>query len=133
MKSLAALVFVLSCLAGPCLAQSAAQGDGQTGGQAGGDVTLGSQQASTERQETCVQVEIGGQKTSALDCINQDLKREVEGVHPPMNIPPISASSPPSEVGGFSATAMSQQYGQNWGKSVIPFRPAPQVFVAPLR
>ena len=133
MKSLTALVFVLSCLAGPCLAQSAAQGDGQAGGQAGGDVTLGSQQTATEGTETCVQVEIGGQKSSGLDCINQDLKREVDGVHPPQNIPPLSATSPPPSVGSFNATAMSEQYGQNWGKSVIPFRPAPPVFVNPVR
>ncbi|HTH98409.1 MAG TPA: hypothetical protein VL574_13405 [Stellaceae bacterium] len=90
-------------------------------------VTLGSN-AHTETGEACVEVEIGGQKSTGLDCLNQKLKQATDSVQPVGNIPPVDASSPAVKVGGFNETAMQQQYGQNWGKSVVPFRPAPLVF-----
>jgi hypothetical protein len=92
-------------------------------------VTLGSD-ASGGTGGACVEVEIGGQKSTGLDCLNQKLKQETNNVQPIGNIPPLDASSPAVKVGGFSQTAVSQQFGQNFGKSVVPFRPAPPVFTS---
>jgi hypothetical protein len=93
------------------------------------DVTLGSS-VEPGTSDACVQVEIGGQKSSGLDCLNQQLKHETDNVQPIGNIPPVDASSSAVKVGGFSQAAMSQQFGQNWGKSVVPFRPPTPVFAS---
>jgi hypothetical protein len=122
MKSIAAALIALLCLLAPGWAQEKA--DGQTA------VTLGT--PSRGASETCVEVEIGGEKTPTLDCLNQQLKREVERVQPTGNLAPLSSSSPAPALGEFNETAMSEQYGPNWGKSVVPYRPAPLVFGNPL-
>jgi hypothetical protein len=90
-------------------------------------VTLGSPRPMSQA-ENCVEVEVGGEKSSGWSCINQRLKAEVERVQPVGNIAPLQAGSAAVQVGGFSETAMSQQYGRNWGKSVVPFRPPASVF-----
>ena len=80
----------------------------------------------------CVEVEIAGVKTPSLKCLNQRLQQQVDRIHPPLNIAPLDATSPAVKLGGFNETGMSQQYGQNWGKSVYPYRPA-QTYVNPLK
>jgi hypothetical protein len=97
---------------------------------AGDGVSLGGGETKTNA-ETCVEVEIGGEKAPTLDCLNRELQETVNRTQPVGNLPPLSASSPAVQVGGFNETAMSQQYGKNWGKSVVPFRPAP-VFANPI-
>lgn len=84
---------------------------------------------SVERHESCVEVEIGGAR--AYNCLNERLKREVERVNPIANIPPIDAKSSDIKVGVANIPAVRQQYGKNFGVSVIPYRPAPPVYVAP--
>jgi hypothetical protein len=74
--------------------------------------------------ETCVEVEIGGEKAEKLNCINEQLKQQVDRVQPVGNLPPLDASSPTVKLHGFNETALQQQYGKNLGKSVVPFRPA---------
>jgi hypothetical protein len=74
-------------------------------------------------QETCVEVEIGGEKTPNLSCLNQHLQRQVESVRATGNIAPLDATSPSVKLGGYNETALRQQYGPNYGKSVIPWRP----------
>lgn len=79
--------------------------------------------------ERCVDVEIGGDK--AFGCLNQKLKREVDRTNPPINLPPIDAHSPDVRVGNVNEAAVRQQYGSNYGRSVIPFRPAPPILALP--
>ncbi len=110
---------VLSVLAMPSMAQEASK-DGVTLGGSGPDT------------ETCVEVEIAGQKTSGLDCLNQQIKRQVDHLLPTPTIAPLDAQSASVKVGGFSQAGMSEQYGKNFGKSVIPFRPAAPSFIQPL-
>ena len=81
--------------------------------------------------ERCVDVEIGGD--SALGCLNQKLKREVERVNPSINLPPLDARSPDVRVGNVNEAAVRQQYGSNYGRSVYPFRPPVPVYVLPRR
>lgn len=81
------------------------------------------------KPDRCVEVEIGSSR--AMDCLNQKLKREVDRVNPVMNLPPIDARSPDIKTGVVNIPAVQQQYGRNFGVSVVPYRPAPPVFSAP--
>ncbi|WP_249733714.1 hypothetical protein [Bradyrhizobium sp. sGM-13] len=81
------------------------------------------------KPERCVEVETGSSR--AMDCLNQKLKREVDRVNPVMNLPPIDARSPDIKTGVVNIPAVQQQYGRNFGVSVVPYRPAPPVFSAP--
>jgi hypothetical protein len=94
-------------------------------------IIIGGNQPSTPTLERCVDVEIGG--SNAFSCLNQKLKREVDRVNPSLNVPPLDAHSPDVKVGNVNEAAVRQQYGSNYGRSVTPFRPAPQVFVPPHR
>lgn len=124
MRSLLAGLLAVSVVVVPAIAQEkSAAGEG---------VDLGGSTTAT-RSETCVEVEIGGEKSPTINCLNRELKDAVGRAQPTGNIPPVSASSPAVQVGGFDATAMSEQYGQNWGKSVVPYRPPAPVYANPLR
>uniref|UniRef100_Q07KZ8 Uncharacterized protein n=1 Tax=Rhodopseudomonas palustris (strain BisA53) TaxID=316055 RepID=Q07KZ8_RHOP5 len=80
--------------------------------------------------ERCVEVEIGSSR--ALNCLNQKLKREVDRVNPSLNLPPIDAKSSDLKVGTVNIPGVQQQYGRNFGVSVIPYRPPAPVFTPPL-
>ncbi len=118
MKSLLLIPLAVILLAPPA---SAAEVNGNTSGVVLGGKTTPSMAAASE---TCVEVEIGGERTQKLDCINKQLKQHAERVQPIGNTPPLDAGSPSVKSHGFNETALSQQYGQNLGKSVVPFRPA---------
>jgi hypothetical protein len=90
---------------------------------------IGGGQPPAPTFERCVDVEIGGD--SALGCLNQKLKREVDRVNPSINLPPLDARSPDVRVGNVNEAAVRQQYGSNYGRSVIPFRPPAPVYVLP--
>ena len=93
------------------------------------ETIIGGGQPPAPTFERCVDVEIGGD--SALGCLNQKLKREVDRVNPSINLPPLDARSPDVRVGNVNEAAVRQQYGSNYGRSVIPFRPPAPVYVLP--
>jgi hypothetical protein len=64
----------------------------------------------------------------SLGCLNRQLKRQVDQVNPSLNMPPIDAKSPDLKVGVVNIPGVQQQYGQNFGHSVVPFRPPPPIF-----
>lgn len=105
-----------------------AYADGQA--EASGNVVLGSA-GPAAIAENCVEVEIGGERTSGFDCVNYQLQREVARVRPPRNIAPVDTRSLAVHVGGFNQTALRQQYGPSFGESIVPFRPVPR-FAPPL-
>jgi hypothetical protein len=84
-----------------------------------------------QRVERCVEVQIGNEK-SGFNCLNDELRQKVDRVNPQANIPPLDAKSQDIKVGVVNVPGVQQQYGSNFGKSVIPFRPAPPVYVSPL-
>ena len=79
--------------------------------------------------ERCVDVQIGNE--TAFGCLNQKLRREVDKVNPSLNLPPVDARSSDVRVGNVNEAAVRQQYGANYGRSAIPFRPS--VVVPPHR
>lgn len=98
----------------------------QDGGKGSSDTThqgtlIGGQSPPAATFERCVEVEVGGERS--FGCLNQKLKREVERTNPSLNLPPLDARSPDIRVGNANEAAIRQQYGSNYGKSVVPFRP----------
>ena len=81
---------------------------------------------------TCVQVEVAGQAASSLNCLNQALARQLQshGLAPPPA--PLGAGSPSNAVGTFNEQSVREQYGRNFGKSVVPYRPPPPAYNNPL-
>lgn len=74
------------------------------------------------RTQRCIEVQIGGEK--AFNCANEHFKREVERVNPSLNTPPISAGSQDLRTGVANIPSVRQQYGPNFGRSTVPYRPA---------
>ena len=95
-----------------------------------GSITTPDKASDDEAVESCVEVEIDGAK--ALDCINRRLKGDVDRVNPVPNIPPIDARSQDIHLGIVNVPAVQQQYGPNFGQSVVPYRPPASVFKPPL-
>jgi hypothetical protein len=91
------------------------------------EIVIGGGVGKTDR---CAEGENGSSRS--MDCLNQKLRREVDRVNPPMNLPSVDARSSDTKVGVVNIPAVQQQYGRNFGVSAVPFRPAPPVFSAPL-
>ncbi len=77
----------------------------------------------------CSKIAAGSKQN--LDCLNRQLKQDVDHVNAPAVDVPLSASSPDPKIGIVNLPGVQQQYGQNYGHSVIPFRPPAPTF-APL-
>jgi hypothetical protein len=73
----------------------------------------------------------GGDKPS-FERLNQQMKRTVDETNPVLNTPPLDASSPDLKTGVVNIPGVQQQYGRNFGHSVVPYRPPPPVYSAPL-
>jgi hypothetical protein len=117
-------------VATPHLAQA------QDGGNSASDTAhqgtvIGGQPAPPATFERCIEVEVGGDRS--FGCLNQKLKREVDRTNPSLNLPPLDARSPDIRVGNANEAAVRQQYGSNYGKSVVPFRPPVPTYVTPRR
>ncbi len=82
--------------------------------------------------QVCVEVEIAGVKSNSYDCLNQQLGRQAQMVQSIGNVAPVDAASPSVQTGGFNQAALSQQFGQNLGKSPTPYRPPAAVFTHPI-
>jgi hypothetical protein len=90
---------------------------------------IGGQLPPPPNFQQCIEVEIGGDR--AFGCLNQQLKRQVERVNPSLNLPPLDARSSDVRVGNVNEAAIRQQYGPNYGRSVIPFRPPSAALAIP--
>ncbi len=123
-------VVFMACVALVVAAPVAARAQDSSNGPSEKRATIiGGGQPPAPTFERCVDVEIGGDK--AFGCLNQKLKREVDRTNPPFNQPPIDARSPDVRVGNVNEAAVRQQYGSNYGRSVIPFRPAAPILALP--
>lgn len=72
----------------------------------------------------CVDVEIAGDRTPDYGCLTDVLRRSVKATKPIANVPPIGVDGgAPNSIGLITPTEVQQQYGPNFGKSVVPYRP----------
>jgi hypothetical protein len=62
--------------------------------------------------------------------LNRQLQEQVNGVKPAVPTAPLNASSTDIKVGTVNMSAVKQQYGPNFGVSVVPYR-QPTTFAAP--
>jgi hypothetical protein len=96
-----------------------------------GSITTPSPQSDSDQStDNCVEVEIDGSK--AFDCLNRRLQSTAAHVNPVPNVPPIDARSQDIHIGVVNGPAVQQQYGPNFGQSVVPYRPAAPIFKPPL-
>lgn len=70
----------------------------------------------------------------AFNCLNRKLKQQVDQINPSLTTPsaPLDARSPDIKVGIVNVPAVKEQYGQNFGVSAVPYRPAAPVYTAPV-
>jgi hypothetical protein len=85
-------------------------------------VLLGGRMATSgDKPERCTDDASAQPRT--LNCINESLRRKVDAVNPLGNQAPIDARSSDLKVGTVNIPAVRQQYGDNFGRSVVPYRP----------
>lgn len=72
----------------------------------------------------CVDVEIAGDRTPDYGCLTEALRRRIDATKPIANSPPFRLDgAAPNSIGLITPTEVKQQYGPNFGKSVVPYRP----------
>jgi hypothetical protein len=87
-------------------------------------------QARSSGTDRCIDVEIGS--SHAFDCLNRKLREQVDRTNPNLPTAPLDASSQDLKVGTVNIPAVQQQYGKNFGLSVIPYRPPPPIYTIPM-
>lgn len=115
---------ILLALLMPAAAQAPGPGDAHSGdapAAAPSQTIIGGQPPPPPNYQRCTEVEIGGDRE--FGCLNLQLKREVERVNPSTNSPPFDARSPDVSIGIANDAAVREQYGPNYGRSVVPYRP----------
>jgi hypothetical protein len=70
----------------------------------------------------CGNIQPGSSRS--FNCLNRQLQQQVNNVNPVTPSAPLSAGSTDIKVGIVNMSAVKQQYGQNFGVSAIPYRPA---------
>jgi hypothetical protein len=121
--------FARFCLAALCLAAPHAWAQ-STSGNSGNGLFIGGITAPVQAgsSNTCVQVTIAGEKPSPYSCLNQQLQQQAQGTAQSVPSIPLGANSPSNQVGTFNEQGVKEQYGQNFGKSAVPYRPPPMVY-----
>lgn len=90
------------------------------------EIIVGAPATASAEHQRCVDVTIGNDQS--FGCLNERLKRQVDSVNPSLNVAPIDAKSSDLKVGVVNMPGVQQQYGKNFGRSVVPYRPAPPVY-----
>lgn len=75
--------------------------------------------------------DVKGGDDHSLERLNEQLKRKVDEINPIGNNPPLDARSPGTKTGVVNIPGVAQQYGKNFGHSVVPYRPAAPVYISP--
>src|SRR5437016_2230195 len=72
----------------------------------------------------CVEVQIGQDRVSQMNCLNEAMRRAVEHEHnTPLPEAPITAQSASNKVGTYNDAAARQMMGNAFGVSAQPQRP----------
>jgi hypothetical protein len=78
----------------------------------------------------CIEVEIG--EARSYECLNAELAHRAENAGAASLPPPVTAASPDIRTGVANVPALRQQYGPNFGTSVVPYRPPVATYTTPL-
>ena len=79
--------------------------------------------SSSPAQLPCVEVRIGQDSAGRLDCLNRELRAEVDKTAPTVAGDPASGE-PPSRLGQPTPAELKQRLGSAYGHSLVPQRPA---------
>jgi hypothetical protein len=120
LQRISGLCVVLAMLA---LVSAVANG----GASSDGVVVLGGSDQS-QADQTCVQVKVTGEAPSAYGCLNQQLQQDVAGASAARPEIPLGPNSASNQLGIFNEQSLAEQYGQNFGRSAVPYRPAAPSF-----
>lgn len=93
-------------------------------------VEVPGQRRSPAASEGCNKAPSGSSQN--LNCLNQQLKQQVDQINPPSIEAPLNAGSSDTKIGIVNLPAVQQQYGKNYGRSIYPYRPPAPVYGAPL-
>jgi hypothetical protein len=86
--------------------------------------SAGASRNQTAGAMPCVEVQIGQDRASQMNCLNEALRRSVEREHnAPVLEAPITAQSASNKVGTFNNAASQQMMGNAYGVSAVPQRP----------
>jgi hypothetical protein len=90
------------------------------------EIVIGGEKPDAPDARDCAKGEKSAPGKGDYHCLNQGLKRETEQKVPQPNIPPIGTHSSDISRGLVNIPAVKQQYGTNYGVSVIPRAPPPR-------
>jgi guanyl-specific ribonuclease Sa len=105
-------------MCGAAWAQSASSGAGNGSGSA-------QAAAPNNGKRVCVNAEMNGVQALSYDCLSQQLAPTPSAAASSVNPAEAQAKAPSNQVGTFNYSAESIRFGNAWGKSVTPQRPAP--------
>jgi guanyl-specific ribonuclease Sa len=132
-------VGVLLVAGGMLCADAVSAQDGQPDGAAAAAASAsgadGSARAAAPKsgKRVCVNAELNGAQALSYDCLSQQLApTPTETAGSVGNPAEAQVKAPSNQVGTFNYSAESIRFGNQWGKSVTPQRPAPTP-VVPLK
>lgn len=96
------------------------------------EIVIGGEKRSGSGSEPCVDAPTPTAGARSYKCLNEKLQKQVDRVNPRMNIPPADARSSDIKIGVVNTPAVKQQYGRNYGVSVVPYRPPLPTYTSPL-
>jgi hypothetical protein len=80
--------------------------------------------AEVSEPENCVEVRISNAASKDFSCTNAGLKNAIKTSRAPSQIDTnIGVTSSPAKLGTFNIAAERLKMGENFGKSVVPYRP----------
>ena len=81
--------------------------------------------AANNGKRLCVNAEMNGGPALSYDCLSQQLAPRPSAAASGLNPAEAQAKAPSNQTGTFNYSAESIRFGNAWGKSVTPQRPAP--------
>jgi hypothetical protein len=95
------------------------------------DAGSGAAQAAAPNngKRVCVNAEMNGVQALSYDCLSQQLAPKPSAAASGLNPAEAQAKAPSNQTGTFNYSAESIRFGNAWGKSVTPQRPAPATAV----
>ncbi|SDI01734.1 hypothetical protein [Janthinobacterium sp. YR213] len=86
-------------------------------------------------QKGCVEVEVNGQRTQSMSCLNEKLLPSSNTLNrqpPALSGAEAIVQRPSNQLGLYNRAALEHRMGNAFGKSVTPQRPSPPPPASPL-
>lgn len=125
-----AILFGLAIPSSKALAEEAGAVTSSSDAKAG--TTQSADAPAPASKPVCVDVEVSGKRTLSYGCLSDQLALHAAKPNAAsQSAAEALATQPSNKVGTFNLSAEETRFGNAWGKSTTPQRPAPPVFVRP--